>query len=202
MTQARQTPMRSSSETTLAALALLAAALPALAGCSSSARTYHDKVMDFSTIRTVAVFPLENLSRDNLAGERVRDVLVNSLLASGAFYVLPQGEVARGIARVAVVSPATPTPEEVVKVAKLIGAEAVITGTVKEYGEVRAASSVANTISVTLELSEAQTGKVVWSASTTRGGVGAWERLLGGGGKPMNFVTEEAVDVLLDQLFR
>jgi hypothetical protein len=179
-----------------------AAALLAASACSGAGRTYHDKVMDFGTIRTVAVFPLQNLSRDNLAGERVRDVLMSSLLASGAFYVLPQGEVTRGMTRIAVVSPQTPTPEEVVKVGKLIGAEAVITGAIKEYGEVRAASSVANTISITLELSETQTGKVVWSATVTRGGVGPWERLLGGGGVPMNNITEEAVDALLDQLFR
>jgi hypothetical protein len=179
----------------------LLAALAALGGCAHG-RTYHDQAMDFTTIKTVAVFPLANLSRENVAADRVRDVLTSTLLATGAFYVVPTGEVARGIVRVNVAIATAPTPEEVVKVAKLISADAVIVGAVKEYGEVRAASSVANSISMSLELFEAQTGRVVWSGTTTKGGVGATERLFGGGGAPMNHVTEEAVDALLDQLFR
>lgn len=179
----------------------LGLALAALSACAHG-RTYHDQAMDFGTIKTVAVFPLANLSRENVAAERVRDVLTSTLLATGAFYVVPTGEVARGIARVNVVLPTAPTPDEVVKVAKLIAADAVIVGAVREYGEVRAASSVANSISLSLELFEAQTGRVVWSGTTTKGGVGATERLFGGGGTPMNHVTEEAVDALLDQLFR
>ncbi len=48
---------------------------------------------------------------------------------------------------------------------------------------------------------ETQTGKVVWTASSTKGGISVWDRLFGGGGKAMNEVTEEAVDDLLDKLF-
>lgn len=180
---------------------LLAAGIALLPACGGAGRTYHDKVMDFSTVKTVAVFPLSNYSRESLAAERVRDALTSALLATGAVYVVPSGEVARGLTRINVVLPTTPTPEEVVKVSKLIGADAVIVGAVREYGEVRAVSSVGNAVSVSLQLHEAQTGKVVWSATTTRGGIGAWERLFGGGGVPMNYVTEDAVDVLLDQLF-
>ena len=51
--------------------------------------------MDFGSIRTVAVMPFQNLSRDNLAGDRVRDVFANALLATEAVYVIPNGEVAR-----------------------------------------------------------------------------------------------------------
>jgi len=47
----------------------------------------------------------------------------------------------------------------------------------------------------------AETGRTVWSASSTRGGVNTWIRLFGGGGKPMNEVTREAVEELLDNLF-
>jgi polysaccharide biosynthesis protein PelC len=150
----------------------------------------------------VAVLPFNNLSRDNIAGERVRDVFANLLLATGAVYVLPSGEVARGIGRANVVLPPTPSVEEVVSLGKLLQANAVITGTLKEYGEVRAGSSTANVISVSLQMYETQTGKVVWAASTTKGGIGFWDRMLGGGGEPMNKVTEDAVRDLLNKLFK
>ena len=48
---------------------------------------------------------------------------------------------------------------------------------------------------------EAQTGKVVWSASSTKGGVTTSDRMFGGGGEPMNTTTQKAVDDLLEKLF-
>ena len=78
----------------------------------------------------------------------------------------------------------------------------VITGTVLEYGEVRSGSTSSNVISVSLKMLEAQSGKVVWTASSTQGGVTASARLFGGGGQPMDEVTEKAVEDLLDKLFK
>ncbi|MGZ6126250.1 MAG: GNA1162 family protein [Myxococcales bacterium] len=179
--------------------ALLASLL--LAGCASGPR-YQDKKMDFGAIKTVAVLPLQNLSRDNLAGDRVRDVFSTMLLSTGAAYVLPSGEVNRALVRGNVQQPATPSQEEVVALGKLLSADALFVGTVKEYGEVRSGNSAANAISMSMEVFETQTGKVIWAASTTRGGIGFWDRMLGGGGEPMNRVTEDAVRDLLNNLFK
>ena len=41
---------------------------------------------------------------------------------------------------------------------------------------------------------------MVWSASSTKGGIGFWDRLFGSGGQPINHVTEEAIDALFDKL--
>ena len=180
--------------------AFLLLVVPSL-GCASEQK-YKDKAMDFASVKTVAVLPFQNLSRDNQAPDRVRSVLSNALLATGAFYVLPQGEVARGLGKAGVVLPATPTREEVVNLGKALAVEAVIVGVLKEYGEIRAGSSSANAISLSVDILETSTGKVVWSGWTTQGGIGFWDRLFGGGGEPMNKVTEEAVDDLLRKLFR
>ena len=80
---------------------------------------YRDENMDFGAVQTVALMPLANMSRDQMATERVRDVLIPLLLSTGAFYVLPPGEVARGIARVGISNPSTPSTEEVVNLGKL-----------------------------------------------------------------------------------
>ncbi|MFB3885112.1 MAG: penicillin-binding protein activator LpoB [Thermodesulfobacteriota bacterium] len=174
-----------------------------LAGCAASQQaTYVDPNMDFGAIQTVAVMPFTNLARDPVVPERVRDVFINKLLATGTIYVLPPGEVARGVARAEIATPATPSPEEVVKLGGIIKVQAIFTGVVREYGEVRAGTTAANMISVSLQMIETQTGKVVWTASSTKGGITIWDRLFGGGGKPMNVVTEEAVDDLLAQLFK
>jgi hypothetical protein len=173
-----------------------------LAACATTSDIYRDPNMDFGAIKSIAVMPFISLARDNVAAERVRDVFINKLLSTGAVYVLPTGEVARGVARAEITNPATPSPEEVVKLAGIIKVETVITGVLKEYGEVRSGTAAANIISVSLQMMEAQTGKVVWSASTTKGGVTVWDRLFGGGGQPMDKVTQRAVNDLINKLFK
>ena len=172
------------------------------AGCAK-ARTYQNPNMDFASVRTVVVLPFWNLSRDQQGGDRVRDVFVNALLATNAVYVVPTGEVGRAISRLNLQAPSTPAPDDVVKLCSMLKADAVIAGVLKEYGEVRTASSTADVVSMSVQMFEGATGKVVWSGSSSAGGVGWGARLLGSaGGRPVNEVTEEAVDDLLGQLFR
>jgi hypothetical protein len=173
-----------------------------LSACASSGHRYQDRNMDFGAIKTVAVMPFQNLSRDNLAGDRVRDVFVSALLASEAVYVVPNGEVARALSKVGVPNATAPSADELVKLGTALKAEAIITGTVKEYGEVRSGTAVGNAISVSLQMQDTATGKVIWSGTTTKGGVSVSDRLFGGGGVPMNGLTEEAVDDLLNKLFK
>jgi polysaccharide biosynthesis protein PelC len=172
-----------------------------LSACATT-DIYRDPNMDFGSIQTIAVMPFANLARDNVAAERVRDVFMNKLLSTGGVYVLPIGEVARGVARAEIGNPGNPSTEEVIKLAGIIKAQAVITGAVREYGEVRSGTSSANIISLSLVMIEAQTGKVVWSGSSTKGGITVWDRLFGGGGQPMNKITERAVDDLVNKLFK
>jgi hypothetical protein len=183
---------------TLAALALAAGC----AGKRPAEVTYHDPNMDFSLLQKVAVLPFENLTTTTAAADRVRDVFMTMMQATGAMYVMPPGEVARGVDRASVARPAAPTAEEVVNLGKVVGVDAVITGVLREYGEVRSGSTSAGVVSLSVQMMETQTGKVVWSASSTRGGVDAADRLFGGGGQPMDQVTADAVRDLLDGLFR
>jgi len=179
----------------LALLLLIACARP-------PKNTYIDPNMDFGTLKSVAVLPFLSLAKDPIVADRVRDVFINRLLATGAVYVVPVGEVARGITRIEAQNPSVLSPEEAVKLGGIIKVEAVISGTVREYGEVRSGATSANIISISLQMIETQTGKVVWADSSTRGGVSIWDRLFGGGGKPMNRVTEEAVNDLINRLLK
>jgi hypothetical protein len=182
---------------------ILAVMMITLVGCAAAGpESYHDAKMDFSVLRSVAVMPFSNLSGQQLAGERVRNTFMSSLLATGVIYVIPAGEVARGIDRAALTNPTAPSSEDVAKLAAIVRADAVITGVVKEYGSVRSGNTQANVISVDMQMIEKESRKVVWSASTTKGGISMWDRLLGGGGQPMNDVTKAAVDDLINKLLR
>jgi hypothetical protein len=126
---------------------------------------------------------------------------MNQLLSSGAVYVLPSGEVARGMTRAGIEKDAAPSAEDAIKLGGAVKADAVITGVVREYGEVRSGSTSSNVVSISLQLIETQTGKIVWSASSTKGGVSTTDRLFGGGGRPMDDVTRDAVVDVLNKLF-
>jgi len=180
---------------------LLLLSLAACAG-STSSTSYHDPSMDFAALRTIAVMPFANLTRNQQAAERVRDTFVNNLLATGAIYVIPSGEVARGVSKAGIVNPAKPSSEEIAKIAPIIKADALITGVVREYREVRSGSSSSNVISLSMQMIEVQSQKVVWTASSTKGGISMGDRLLGSGGQPMNDVTEAAIDDIINQLFQ
>jgi len=177
-------------------------ALLLLIACAGSRSTYIDPNMDFGAVKNVAVMPFVSLAKDPVVAERVRDVFINRLLATGAVYVVPVGEVARGATRGEMQNPSSPSPEEAVKLGGIIKVQAIITGAVREYGEVRSGTTSANIISLSVQMIETQTGKVVWTDSSTRGGISIWDRLFGGGGKPMNKVTEKAVNDLIYRLLK
>ena len=177
--------------------------LPFLA-CSSAGTydVYHSENMDFGSIQTVAVLPFANLTRDMYAADRVRDVFTTMLLATRGMYVISPGEVARAIGSAGITIPSNPSGDDVKKLASALKADAVFTGVVREYGDVRSMSTSANIISISLQLREAQAGKVVWSASSTQGGIGMKERMLGGAGEPLNIITEKAVNEILNKLYK
>ncbi len=180
---------------------ILAGLLVAAGACAkSSPEIYRDTNMDIGAIYTVAVMPFVNLSRDQLASDRVRDVFTTMLLADGRMYVIPAGEVQRQVTMAGIGNPYAPTNEEIIKLGKMMKAQAVITGTIREYGEVRSGSAAANVISLSVQLTEVDTGKVVSSVGITKGGIGIMERLFGGGGEPMNDITAKAIKDVIKKL--
>jgi TolB-like protein len=172
-----------------------------LSGCGGVGQTYKNLNMNFAAVQSIAVMPFENLTSDDDAAARVRDAFMGMLQATEAMYVLPPGEVQRGIERTNVRVPEAPTADEVKTLGKILNVEAVLTGVLREYGPVRSGQSEANIVSLSLQMMETETGTVVWSGASTQGGITLSDRMFGGGGEPMNKVTEKAVNDLLDQLF-
>lgn len=185
--------------------ALLCVLLACFAGCAKKETqkgVFFNELVDFASIETVAVMPFQNFSDDSDAAERVRDVFMGMLLATEAVYVLPPGEVHRAITRVGVVNPAAPSIDEIKGLAGILNVDVVITGAVREYQLLRSGASTANIISLSLQMIETETGTTIWSASSTKGGITLTDRMFGGGGEPMNDITLESVDELLNKLFQ
>lgn len=183
---------------------IICSSLLLFCGCGApvSKGVYFNPLMDFGSLQKVAVLPFKNLTDADAAAERVRDAFMGMLLATEAVYVLPPGEVARAISRVGMRDPSTPSVEDIQKLTNILQVDAFITGTLREYGTVRSGVSSANVVSLSLQMIETEAGKIIWSASSTKGGITAMDRLFGAGGEPMNTVTEEVINELLDKLFQ
>lgn len=173
-----------------------------LSSCAYTTNNFKNSDMDFSSIQKVAILPFQNLTSDDNAAERVRETFMGMLQATRAVYVVPPGEVARAINLANMHNPSEPSAAEIKTLANILKVQAVVTGVLKEYGSVHSGASEANVISIQMRMLETETGTVVWSASSTKGGITIWDRLLGGGGKPMDVVTEAAINDLLNKLFK
>ena len=79
--------------------AFLAAGALLMPSCASAEGNvvYIHPLADFSLIQRVGVLPLENISTDPSAGEWVRQVLTNELLAQGLFDVVEPWEMNRAV---------------------------------------------------------------------------------------------------------
>jgi len=147
----------------------------ALSGCSGP-RTYIHPEADVSYIKTVAVVPFASSSGDRLAGDKVRDLIINELLMANKFDVVEPGEVNRALLELGMGKKGMNGGVDLPSLKKLgvsLKAQAVIIGDVREYGMVRTAADSYPVVGITVRLVDIETGKIAWMSShTQKGGPG------------------------------
>ncbi len=152
-----------------------------LLGCSSTTPpvVHISPDVDMSFIKRVAVLPFKNLSEDRNAGEIVREMVINELLASGLVDVAYTGDVMAAMKRQRIKDPTSLSSKQIRRLAKDLKVQAVIVGTVSKYGMVRLGSISAPEVTITLMMADAGSGSIIWSVTLTRGGAGFMARHFG-----------------------
>jgi hypothetical protein len=183
---------------------LLAAALiaAAAAGCPHRVTTFVHPQADFSLIRRIAILPLENLTQDPTAAEKVRQLLLIGIMSSGAVEVTDVGEVARALRAAAIANPVSPGTGEIVKLGEELRVEAIMAGSVQEFAQGRTAGAPTTSVALVFRLIETEHGEVIWSASVSKSGVGAMARLFGVGGESATERARKLIDKTLRTLIR
>lgn len=187
------------------ALACLALTVPlALSGaaCRKRAVTFINPQADFSLIHRVAVLPMENLTQDPTAGEKVRQLLIIQLLASEAVEVVDVGEVARGIRASGVANAVSPGTEEIKKLGTELGVQALMAGSVQEFAQVKSGGAPSTSVSMVFRMIETDTGQVIWSSNVSQSGAGAMARLFGVGGDSTSDRARKLIHKALRSLVR
>lgn len=172
-----------------------------LQGCGGAGPTSYLRAgTDAHSVRKVAVFPLENYTSDDFAGEKVRRVVATEFLARGIDVVEP-GEVTRVLREQKVKGPASLRAEDIQGMGKTLGVDAVVTGGVGAYGISKGISTSYPEVSIQLLMHDVASGKVMWSVLHTAGGADFWMRHFGTEGKPLSDVARKAVAEGVDTLF-
>ncbi len=170
-------------------------------GCRGRTLAYIHPNADLSFIKKLAVMPFINLTEDQFAGRKVREVLVAELLLTGALDVVEPGEVNRALTEKKIDSVGSLTAEQIQVIGRALGAQALILGTVEEFGDVRSGSLSAPLVTIGLRMIDVESGTIIWSVNHSRGGIGTMTRLFGIGEGTISEVTTRVVREAIDTLF-
>lgn len=173
-----------------------------LYGCPGGVpASYTHPNLDLSFYESVAVLPFNNLTQDQFAGARVRELVVSELLLTNLFNVLEPGIVDRAYRKVGV-RPGTPlTKEEIKKLGDELNVQALVTGTVEIYRELRMGRALVPEVSIELRLIDVDSALPAWSVSATEGGIGLGTQLLGVRPATLSEATRTVVRKAVDSLF-
>ena len=181
---------------------LLLAAVVA-AGCASNRiepAVYMHPNADLSIYERVAVLPLENMTTERFAADRVRELLVVELSSKALFEVVESGEVNRVLRAKNLASATDLGPELILQIGTELKAQALLTGSVIEFREQRVGTLNAPEVALVLELLDVETGLVIWSVTDARTGLGVWTRLFGVGQDDQTTAARRLIRELLSTL--
>lgn len=157
---------------------------------------------DFSLIQKIAVLPLENLTQDPQAGERVRKIVVSEILAAGVLDVVEPAQVNQALGQQQIQSISSISVKQIAELGKSLGVQAFVVGSVDTYERINVGGGTFAEVAITLRALDAATGTVIWSASKSAGGAGFFGRLFGFGGDTMYEATQKAVYAAVSTLFQ
>ncbi len=172
-----------------------------LLGCSAKVVRYVNPEANFSYIKKVAVLPFNNFSSDRFAGEKVRTAIMVELLSRGVFDVVEEGEVNKVVGMVLRAAGAfeggvfEPDRETIRILGERLGVQAIIIGSVEEYGGGRE-----GVVSISARMIDTSSGIVLWQAKAYETSSSAWRKILGIEELDRTVLTTKAVRKLLDTL--
>jgi TolB-like protein len=171
-----------------------------LGGCTATDKQYYLRPgADMSSIKRIAVLPLETLTQDEYAGEKIRRMVMSELLARGVDVIEP-GEVTSFLRTLQ--KPLNRLEKKDIRdLGEKLEVGAVMMGSVEAYKMASGLTVPYPEVSITLRLVEPISGNVIWSAVSTSCGASFWTRHFGTEGLSLSEtarrVVKDAVDTLL-----
>jgi TolB-like protein len=134
-------------------------------GACAAGNTHHylRPAADISGIKMIAVLPVETLTQDQYAGERIRRIVITELLSRGVDVIEP-GEITSDL--IALQKPLySLEKKDLRELGGKLGADAVLLGSVEAYSVTSGLTVSYPEVSINLRLVETSTGNIIWSVS-------------------------------------
>jgi curli biogenesis system outer membrane secretion channel CsgG len=171
-----------------------------LLGCQGPMSYLHPST-DFSYIKRVAITPIVNLTNDKFAGDKVMNVVATEILRRGVFDVVEFGEVARVLREEGLKDDKLVSKNIAARVGKRLNIEAMIIGSVMEYGVSRVGGSPLPEVSIALKLVDVNSYTILWEATHNVKGTNILDQLFGIRRESPEDLCREVVEEIFDTLF-
>ncbi len=170
-------------------------------GCGSSIKQYTRPKFDISSIKTIAVMPIENFTSDNYADEKIRSKISIELLSRDINIIEP-GEIVMAFKELKIKSVDSMRRRDMVSIGSMLKADAVLTGSVEAFVISKGITVSYPEVSVHLIMFDTVSGNIIWSAWHTSGGASFWTRHFGAEGSTLDNVSEKVIKEVFDSLYR
>jgi hypothetical protein len=169
-----------------------------LFGCSGyTMKHYNRPGTDMAGIRRIAVLPLNSFTGDPKAGDKVRMMLITDLLSRNIDVIEP-GQVTKVIREANVRNLRFISNDELVRISKDLGADALIAGSVDAYVINKGVGVSYPEVTISLVMTEANTGSIIWSVWHSSGGPGFFSRHFGAEGLTLSEAASRVVKEIVD----
>jgi TolB-like protein len=183
------------------ALLLIVTILLMFSCSTSSVKPYVRPGSDVASIKKVAVLPFENLTRDEHAGEKIRNAIIMDLLTRGVNVVEP-GEVLKILKELQIRPDALLPAEDIKNAGASLEVDAFVTGSVETFGTSKGINVSYPEVSMHVMLVEPEGGSIIWSLWHTTGGASFSTRHLGAEGRTIDETARIVVQEAFDALFQ
>ena len=156
---------------------------------------------DFTYIKRVAIAPITNLTNDKFAGDRVMNMVGTEILRRGVFDVVEFGEVAKVLREEGLKEGTLVSKNIAARAGNRLNIEAMIIGSVMEYGVSRICGSPLPEVSINLRLIDVKTYTILWEGTHSVKGTNILDQLFGICRESPEDLCREAVEEIFDTLF-
>jgi hypothetical protein len=166
----------------------------------SNLKQYIHPETDISEFSKIAVLPLENLTSNKFADEKIGSLLIIDFLSRGIDVIEP-GEVMTALREMKAIALNTIPVTDIQKIGKRINADAVVIGSVGTFAINKGISVSYPEVSLYLIMIDIRSGNIAWSAWHTSGGPSFWTRHFGAEGATLDEISKKVIKDTVATLF-
>ncbi len=169
-------------------------------GCSSNLKKYKHAEIETRNLDRIAILPMENLTANEYADEKVRSLVIMDLLSRDVNVIEP-GEVMRVYKELRLRSFQQVSGRNLQNLGELLDVDVVLKGSVGTYDMKKGVSVSYPEVSMHLMLIDTDSSNILWSAWHTSGGASIWTRHFGAEGTTLDETARKVIKEAFDSLY-